>query len=140
MIYRELSEKRIVVKKELCTTIEQSSLSDSQKHSLLDVNNNAACLGKIYLTAIVVKRINFTHFYLELVSEIGDKQEYVNSLIKEMLLYEKPFVNAWNVIESVLGMKRSRPSINGEKLIKSFTPSFIERYQNLHSVTDTFFI
>lgn len=54
MIYRELCKEKVNAKKELCTTIEQSSLSDSQKHSLLDVNNNITCLGTFTLDQMIM--------------------------------------------------------------------------------------
>lgn len=70
----------------------------------------------------------------ELAAEMEEKQEYFNSLTRELLTFEKPFQDSWTVINSVLGMKKNRPSISGGKLIKSFPLDFIDRYQNIHSV------
>ena len=74
----------------------------------------------------------------ELASEIEKKQDYFNSQMQDFLALEKSFVDSWNVINSVIAMKKGRPSINGGKLINSFPPEFIDRYQNSHSVFISF--
>lgn len=58
-LYRELSQDKLKTKRDLCLTIEQTSLSDTQKQSILDMNNHATCLGKMDVMTKVYKCSNF---------------------------------------------------------------------------------
>ena len=46
-IYREQCQEKEKAMKELSLALEQSSLSDSQKQALLDVNNDDICHGRL---------------------------------------------------------------------------------------------
>ena len=52
-----------------------------------------------------------------------------------LLIHEETFLRASDIIHSVLHMKKSRPVINGKSILSQFPAEFIERYQNIHSVT-----
>lgn len=91
------------------------------------------------MITVYVKLI-FQNFVIELANEIKENQEYLNSLIRDMLALGNQFQDSWNIINSVLGVKKSQMCINGGKLIKSFPIDYIDRYQNMHSVSSTMII
>jgi sugar-specific transcriptional regulator TrmB len=73
--------------------------------------------------------------FSELESEIEEKKEKLNTLMKELLTCEKTFQESWDVIKGVIDMKKGRQAcINGGKLINAFPADYIEQYQTIHSV------
>ncbi|XP_046460771.1 uncharacterized protein LOC124207389 isoform X2 [Daphnia pulex] len=112
--YRELCSEEVAAKKDLCSTVAKSSMAESKKRAFLDLENEEICL--------------------ELESEIEEKQEKLNMLMKELLTCEKTFQESWDVIKGVIDMKKGRQAcINGGKLINAFPADYIEQYQTIHS-------
>ena len=71
---------------------------------------------------------------LELASAIQNRQNHLNKLMRCLLVHEETFMQASDIIHSVLYMKKSRPVLNGKQILSQFPIEFIERYQNIHSV------
>lgn len=76
---------------------------------------------------------------LELASEIQNRQNHLNKLMRGLLVHEETFLRASDIIHSVLHMKKSRPVLNGKLILSQFPIEFIERYQNIHSVISMLF-
>lgn len=55
-------------------------------------------------------------------------------MVENILVFKKPFLDAHEVIDSVLEMKDGPTIINGKELLSSVSRDDLERYQSLHSV------
>lgn len=79
--------------------------------------------------------VTLTVLILELTSEIQNRQSQLDILMRGLLVHEETFLKASDVIHSVLYMKKSRPILNGKLMLSQYPIEFIERYQNIHSVS-----
>ncbi len=55
-------------------------------------------------------------------------------MVENILVFKKPFLDAQEVVDSVLENKNAPTTINGRELVSSVPRDDIDRYQNLHSV------
>ena len=58
----------------------------------------------------------------------------INQMVENILVFKKPFLDAQEVVDSVLEMKDGPTIINGKELLSSVSRDDLERYQSLHSV------
>ena len=55
-------------------------------------------------------------------------------MVENILVFKKTFLDAQEVVDSVLEMKDGPTIINGKELLSSVSRDDLERYQSLHSV------
>ena len=77
------------------------------------------------------------HFYLiiELSLKLKSRQNHLDNLMANLLMHEEKFLFSSGIIHSALNLKKNRPLIDGKILLSQFPSEFIERYQNIHSVS-----
>lgn len=136
-MYRDLCQREQQAKAELLSTIEQSTLSESQKKSLFDPNNNNTCHGK---TEFVERLSRSNSLFLELAKDIDAKQTHITDLMKKLLSFEKTFSASWEVVSHVIELNESKPTLQASRIVQALPPNFIERYQNAHSVSLFFLV
>jgi len=136
-MYREHCHKLEKGKAKINRDIDQSSLSRSQKLGILDERENQrTCSGNwfsffLFFYYLHLKTVSIS---LDLVSTIESKQMLINQMVENILVFKKPFLDALEVVDSVLEMKDGPTIINGKELLSSVSRDDLERYQSLHSV------